>query len=315
MKFGYSTMLLPFFATPCFGQNVGFGTTSPAPNALATIQSIGEYATALKLRNPTSSVQFDMFMGGPANGNTFSMGTPGNMPVALYTNSVNRLFVTGGGNVGIGTDNPLAASVATIQTPGDGATALVLRNPTSSVQFNMFVGGPVNGNTFSMGTPGNMPFALYTNNANRLFIAGNGNVGIGTDNANSKLEVNGAVSLPIRTITVVNSFTQTLPITDNDYTILVEAAGFEGTLNLILPDPAPRKGRIYNIRANDLALINYGVPIVYIIYGQSTIQELQRYEYFGYPDIYSETLSCTVQSTGTKWVVIGKDYHRFRDKF
>jgi len=306
-------LLLTSIAWRAQTQNVGIGTTSPSPDAMATIETHGDGATALKLRNPSSSVQFDMFLGGAVNGNTFSMGTPCNMPVAIYTNSANRVFITSGGNVGIGTDNPSINAMATISTQSDGATALQMRNPSSSVQFDMFLGGAINGNTFSMGTPGNMPIALYTNSANRLFISGGGNVGVGTDNANSKLEVNGSFSLPIRTITVSNSFTQTLPITDDDYTIIIEANLFDGVLNLTLPDPQGRKGRLYNVRANNLGIRNVNSTLILIKHGTTTIIELERYEFFGSPDVYSETLACTIQSTGTKWVVISRDYHRFRD--
>lgn len=296
-------------------QNVGIGTTSPSPNAMATIETFGDGATALKLRNPSSSVQFDMFLGGAVNGNTFSMGTPGNMPIAIYTNSANRVFISGGGNVGIGTDFPSTAARVTIETPSTGSTALQLRTPGSLVEFNMFLGGPVNGNTFSMGTPGNMPIALYTNSANRLLITGGGNVGVGTDNANSKLEVNGSLSLPIRTITVTNSFTQTLPITDDDYTIVVEASFFDGVLNLNLPSPQGRKGRLYNIRANELSNRINNTPVVFIKDGATTIIELERYNFGGNPITHGETLACTVQSTGLKWVVISRDHFQYTDYF
>ncbi|MBC7937739.1 MAG: hypothetical protein H7Y86_20510, partial [Rhizobacter sp.] len=79
------------------------------------------------------------------------------------------------------------------QTAVDYSNAFCLENATGTVRFNAFLGGPDNGNTVSLGTTGNMPIALYTNNANRVFILGNGNVGIGTDNPTYKLSVNGNV--------------------------------------------------------------------------------------------------------------------------
>jgi hypothetical protein len=97
------------------------------------------------------------------------------------------------GQLTIGTNIPDAGSKVTLQTP-DFTTALSIRNPTGSAELNAFVGGPGNGNTISLGTPGSMPIALYTNSANRIFIASNGNVGIGVDNPGSKLEVNGEMS-------------------------------------------------------------------------------------------------------------------------
>ncbi|MBL7748490.1 MAG: hypothetical protein JNM19_13720, partial [Chitinophagaceae bacterium] len=101
--------------------------------------------------------------------------------------------LAGLGNVGIGTSTPDVNTKLTLQTPGDYSTALSIRNPSGSAVFNAYVGGPINGNTISLGTPGAMPIAFYTNSANRMFIMANGNVGIGTDNPTNKLSVNGNI--------------------------------------------------------------------------------------------------------------------------
>ena len=97
------------------------------------------------------------------------------------------------GKVAIGSNYVNDNTRLSIQTAADYSNAFVLENATGSVRFNAFLGGPINGNTVSLGTAGNMPIALYTNNANRVFISGNGNVGIGTDNPTYKLSVNGNV--------------------------------------------------------------------------------------------------------------------------
>jgi hypothetical protein len=97
--------------------------------------------------------------------------------------------------VAIGTSIPDANTKMTLQTPTDNSTALSIRNPSGSAVFNAFVGGPANGNTISLGTPGAMPIVFYTNSANRMFITANGDVGIATDNPDPlyRLSVNGKI--------------------------------------------------------------------------------------------------------------------------
>ena len=98
-------------------------------------------------------------------------------------------------SIGIGTSNPDGTARTTIQTAADFSTALVIRNPGSTAIFQAYVGGPSNDNAISLGTPGAMPLTFYTNAANRIFIATNGSVGIGTDTPDPfyLLSVNGKI--------------------------------------------------------------------------------------------------------------------------
>ncbi len=125
----------------------------------------------------------------------FNYGTNEDVYIRAGKNGSHILLNDGpaAGNVAIGTNIPDANTKLTLQTPADFATALSIRNPSGSAMLNAYVGGPANGNTISLGTPGVMPIAIYTNSANRIFIAANGNIGIGTDNPINKLSVNGDI--------------------------------------------------------------------------------------------------------------------------
>jgi len=95
----------PFVINP-LGGNVAIGTNLSFPNSKFTLQTDDDYATAMTIRNPSGSASFEAYVGGPINGNIISLGTQGNMPIAIFTNGANRVFINSAGNVGIGTDNP-----------------------------------------------------------------------------------------------------------------------------------------------------------------------------------------------------------------
>jgi hypothetical protein len=113
-------------------------------------------------------------------------GSTSDYPNAMSLNAL-------GGNLGIGTNTALDNAKLTVQTDANFSTGLLIRNPSASIEFKTYLGGPANGNAVSMGTTGNSPIAIYTNSANRMYISALGNVGIGTDNPTYKLSVNGNI--------------------------------------------------------------------------------------------------------------------------
>ena len=225
-----------------------------------------------------------------------------------------------GGNVAIGTANPLANSKLTLQTDGDYATAMTIRNPSGSASFETFIGGPVNGNTISMGTQGAMPIAFYTNGVDRMFIHDNGYVGIGVARPavpNSTLEVNGSFTLPIRTINGTGSSTgfTNENLTDQDYTLVIDCSnGHSGTVYVYLPEASARKGRIYHITTVALPWSLSGRSTVLVLYNNSPVTELFAYQSLAANTVdESERKSCTLQSNGSKWLMIDSDYFRYSD--
>ncbi|RYZ98680.1 MAG: hypothetical protein EOP47_18745 [Sphingobacteriaceae bacterium] len=151
----------------------------------------GFHQAALRVMGTNYSTVFN-------SGNTEDVFiTGGRLLGNVFVNRDNHGDVVIGANItskiGIGTHVLNPNTRLSIQTAADYANAFSLENATGTVRFNAFLGGPNNGNTVSLGTTGNMPIVLYTNNANRFFVAGNGNIGIGTDNPTYKLSVNGNV--------------------------------------------------------------------------------------------------------------------------
>ena len=160
-----------------------------------------------------------------------------------------------GGNVGIGTSTPAAGAKTTIET-GDFTTALLLRNTSNSVRLEAYLGGAANGNAVSLGTPGAMPIALYTNATNRMVIAANGNIGIGpSTNPDTKLHVQGSIKMtgamyePIRTIYGDGTY----DIEPDDYNFYISVPNyFDKTIYFNLPPAYEHRGRVLNFSATSL---------------------------------------------------------------
>ena len=110
----------------------------------------------------------------------------------FYTNHINRIAITNGGFVGIGTTTPqkqlsIAAGMNIDQLNQNPGTVLV-----NTLTFGSGSGEGIGSNrTGSMNQYG---LDFYTASLPRLYITNAGNVGIGVSNPNVKLQVNGAIA-------------------------------------------------------------------------------------------------------------------------
>jgi hypothetical protein len=181
------------------GTNVGIGTTSPAAKvhisgngAVQRLESNGTY-TALDFYNTTAaansrnwSIGSNLYNYGDFN--IMNSVSSGSAPTSANT----YLTINKDGLVGIGTTSP----VVKLQVDGTISSTGVLTAYTSVPSINI---GHDGSSAFIAATSGggaNSPIYFSVgNNAEKMRITTAGNVGIGTTNPNSKLEIVGNTSI------------------------------------------------------------------------------------------------------------------------
>lgn len=277
------------------GGNVGIGTTSI--NASLTVaRGTGTEGTAAFF-GTTHTSHFNY----STSEDTYIRGGKNNSKVII-----NEL--AGLGNVGIGTAFPnYKLQVNTI-----GNSAGIVQENNTGIKVGTFVGYGEG----SYGTLTNHPLSFFVNNGSpAVNISTSGNVGINTSDANSRLQLNGSLSLPYKEISA--NYT----LTDADYS--VRAIGYQ-TTTVSLPSPINRTGRIYVISA-DLPLLfepPVGISLYNPIYifdhlGNNLLTNSNLSDGISGDFLYffkalngkiTKKTSVTVQSTGTSWVIIANDF-------
>jgi hypothetical protein len=144
------------------GSNVGIGTTSPS-DALHVATS-NEYQISW-----SRTIAGKRWALGVDSGATF---------ISNRTDNTIPIYITNGGNVGIGTTSPGAK----LEIVGGLNTYQRITNSTNSVSLDLLVGNATDG--AFLGTPGNYSLRFATNDTERMRITSAGNVGIGTDSPN-----------------------------------------------------------------------------------------------------------------------------------
>lgn len=173
------TSILIFFSSALTAQtntfpssgNVGIGTTSPATKLVVVGNDNNGSTATLSIQSSTQTMLLD---GNEIDGNT-----------GLYlNNNVNKnvMIATGGGNVGVGTTTPgTKLEVVGAESNGTTTAALTIKSPNQTMMLD---GSEIDANT-----------GLHLNrnvNQDVIIATGGGNVGIGTNTPQNKLEVNGS---------------------------------------------------------------------------------------------------------------------------
>ncbi len=143
-------------------------------------------ANTILITSPVSGGDFSN--GGEAGVADRTLGNTDNFGLGLLTNNMTRLHIQNAGNVGIGTTNPVSQLdvAGTAQMTG-------FRMPTGAVDGYILTSNP--SGLASWQAPTAVPDGDWTISGNNIFSAVNGNVGIGTNNPTSKLQVDGNVDI------------------------------------------------------------------------------------------------------------------------
>lgn len=330
-----------FISCFCYSQNVGIGNTLPqykldvsgtggfTGNALD--YSLGRVLNgALHISNTNGNGQV-LKLDGSNIQSTYS--NPGVIPAQLSPRPMT--LNPFGGNVGIGTNftpeyklHLWASNDQLLKI--DGNNSLVIFNDnTSNAQFGFFrtwTSNPFNPAGyygFEIGTPpiagGDPPKQLMfsTNYQLRMVMMEDGKTGINTVTPNSRLEVGGSLSLPIRTV-VSSQDGITSNLGDDDYTLVCDMQNLAVSgrvLYAVLPPADTRKGRIYNITAinlgNQNSNLDGGVKIYAGSLGGILLAKLQWF-YNSSTQVTSFNSRVTLQSDGTNWIIINSDYHVYK---
>ncbi len=173
------------------GNNVGIGNTSPREEL--------EVTGVLRIEADPSNCNNrfcygDIYHAG-ADGLIINSRTGGTWAETRFqANGVTKMFLSSAGDLGIGTDTPrskaeINGELRVTSTACPGCYGIIRHDQADGLIINSHTGGSWAETRFQ------------TNGVTRMFLSSGGNLGIGTDTPQAKLDVNGTASVNILQIT------------------------------------------------------------------------------------------------------------------
>jgi len=187
------------------GTRVGLGTQTP--NFQIDIQNTDTSAAGanlFRIQSPSVNGTTMHFISTGTNGRHWGFGSNfilgnGEFGIYDYTAAASRFWIDSGGRIGLGTTSPqFNLDVQNQDATAAGAAVMRVQTPSVNGATLHFVSQSANGHDWGFGSNfivGNGEFGIYdyTANANRLFITGTGNVGMGTTSPGQRLSVAGMI--------------------------------------------------------------------------------------------------------------------------